>query len=387
VRVWLDITGIRRGSDAAFMALSLGTALARRVDLRFCRRRPELVPLTPSRAGRELAAVPHGGRKTRLIALLRARAARLPRPVRIALGNTLRLQSRAHAAWRALLSLPRASVSRGPVPDRARAAPGDLLLVLAPSGDLGRLQAKGLRLVLALAETQPVLRPDRVTPQEAEEASLWQDHSLKIAEHVVAFCPQAMSWLQDQSGITPQFIVAASPVPAEPARRDIVLALGEIGVTGATPTVLQAWRHLLDKLPPQIDPARHLPRLVLAGPIGPLATTVLMQMTNSGNFGGTVQLIADPSTQDRARLLARAQFCIAIAPHEAWLRSAGESLAAGVACLSAQTVSGAVTVDPDNATALALQISAWLNTPPPAPSNAARSWDEVAADLLQGLAP
>lgn len=386
MRVWLDITGIRRGSDAAFLALSLGEALARRVELRFCRRRPELVALPPARAARDLAPMPHGGRKARLIAALRSRAARLPREVRIALGRTLRLQSQAATAWQALLTLPRPAATRALLPDRARTMPGDILLVLAPSGDLRRLQQKGLRPVLALAETQMLLRPDRAMPQEAEDAALWRVHSLPIAERVVAFRPSTAAWLADHTGTTPLCIAAARPGPAAPAPRDIVLALGEIGVTGATPTLLHAWRYLLDRLPPQIDPARHLPRLVLAGPIGPLVTTVLTQLTNSGNFGGTLQLIADPTAQQRAALLARARFCIALAPHEAWLRSATESLAAGVPCLSAEPVPGAITVDPDNASALARQISLWLDTPPPIVPSPARSWDAVAADLLDGLA-
>jgi hypothetical protein len=342
MRIWLDLTCIAQGSDAAVVASCLGAALAKHAELHLCRREPGLVELDRA-CLTQLAQPPHAnGRPSSRP--LRALAQRLPPLLRASLGRFALLQIEALRLWRALLARPasRAGVAPG---DAAALRPGDILVLLSAAGDASRFAAQGVRLIECA-----------IAPAPPASAAVWRSTTAPLIEQ----------------SLTQRVAGAATTHPVPRVNPDLILCLDEIGLHGHTDQLLHAWRRLMET-----RGAAGLPVLVLAGPMGLGAQDCLTQITNSDGLGGHIRLAPHVSPVERAALLARAWFNISLGDHSAWSRARSDCEGAGVAVLCG--VDGQVAD-------LADAVSAWLDNPPPFPPCAARSWDNVAGDVMSALA-
>jgi hypothetical protein len=365
-RLWLDLTGIAPGSDAAVLVQRLAPVWRERLGERLvlCRRAPgiavvswqDLPALTPQPPPLPVEAGWRGR--------LRDAMALWPQRTRASLRRAAALQRQALATLR---RPPPSAVAAAPV-DETLPEAGDTWLALLSFGDLSRFHASGVRLVLLAADQRPALRPDWLTPDEAAASAVWRETTTPLLER------QLDLW---------HLAAAAACVPPGPGRTvpqpGFILADGEIGVPGKTPELLLAWRRLHDD-------RGGLPALVLAGHLGALAADVMAQLRNSLNFGGSVVCLPNPSEVERAGLRQTCAFSMALEPHSAWGRATRDSLAAGVPCLSAMAVPGATLVDPDNVTALADRMRAWIAAPPARPAAASRDWAAVPDAVLTALA-
>ncbi len=365
-RLWLDLSGITTGSDAAVLVQRLAPALRDRQQTRLvlCRRAPGLQMLGWDAIDALTPPPPLPQRSGRLRPLLHRIAASWPPRTRAVLRQAASQQMTALQALRP----PRATPPQPRVVDTALPSAGDTLLLLLPFGDLSRFHAAGVRLALLSADPRPAERPDWLNAQELHAADLWR----------VMTAPKltANLGLRDIGAAACLAPKAQRPLPAP----GFVLADGAIGLPGKTAELLLAWRSLLDD-------GGALPLLVLAGPVGDLAVDVLAQLRNSDHFGSSVILWPNPTEGDRAALRAACAFTLALEPQSAWGRATLDSLAAGVPCLSAFSAAGAQPIDPDNATGLARTLRSWIETPPARPAAPTRSWHDVAADVLAWLAP
>lgn len=405
-RIWLDITGIRPGSDAAVFAAELGRALRQHGPLALvvCRRAPGMRVVGDDALDTLLEGRVRLRDRVRHTGVLRRLARGLPEQARLAVGRYVRLQRASVLAWRlaAIGTLRHAARYRAPR-DRAVPAAGDVLLMLSPSGDAARFAHGGTRLVFLAAESAVLIRPDWLLADDAAAAAIWLRQTLPHVSRVIAFT-EATAQAVVRAGCLPDPVVvtaAGTVTPtggpigvskggavrrapsvgggAEVPARSFVLAAGEIGEAGHTRHLLLAWRLLLDRMPPD-----EVPVLLLAGPLGALVGDLLEQLRNSRMFGGHVQLVLHPGPEEISRLTRQCLFTIAIG-HSAWGRAACDSLAHGVACLSPHPAPGAVAVDATSATALADAVRDWLRTPPRQPPPASRLWSDVAADVLSAL--
>ncbi len=361
-RLWLDLTGVAPGSDTAVLAQRLGPALRRRLGerLALCRRDPVLRLLDDAAFAGLTPAVSADRQPARWRGWPGSAAARLPQPTRIALRKawTAQLQALGHLRGRDAPAAPVAASAALP------AASGDWLLALLPRGDLAPLHRQGLRLALLDGTTPAPPRRDLLPPEARASEAIWQ----RVSAPLLAARPR----LQAPGTLVPPFPRRSLPAPG------FILADGEIGLAGATPHLLLAWRRLLD------DGVK-LPSLVLAGPVGALASDTLAQLTHSAGFGGTVLMRPDPDEAERAALRAACRFALALEPHSAWGRATLDSRAAGIACVSAF----AGDVDPGSPAAIATAVLAALAAPPaaPPPPPPQGDWAEVADTILAGLAP
>jgi hypothetical protein len=378
---WLDITGVRPGSDAAYMALALGDALQGHTAVRVCQRIPGLRK-EPWTALEALAASPpppdlHVPPVGRL-----GLAQRLPAPTRAAIRRFVATQRAALKAWASMIHPANPTLPPGESEDTAAPASGDLLLMLMPSGDAGRFAAAGVRLVLLSADPTALIRPDWAEPAAAEAAAIWLSKTAPHISTVIAWSAEAADALRAYGLPAPIVLAAAASIAHDACDEDYVIAAGEISEAGHTRHLLLAWRKLLDEMPPDT-----VPPLVLAGPIGPLSDDVIAQLRNSRQFDGAMRVAANPTAAEFSRLLAASRFVIA-AEAGGWGRATWDGLAAGRACLSSFAAPGATAITPSKISALADGIRRWIETPPsPSEPMAPRGWSDVAADLLKVLAP
>lgn len=392
-RIWLDITGVRPGSDAAVFAAWLAAAFRARadVDVTVCRRSPGLRLVTPG----ALSSLVDGRRRLRggvaVTGLMRRVGRRLPERMRLATGRFVRLQRAALIAWgiaaRGLLTPARRMV---PV-DRVSPKAGDDLLMLCPSGDAARFAEAGVRLVFLAVEAAALTRTDWLFPAEAAEAAVWLRLTLPHVSAVIAFgAATAQAVIRAGCLPEPALVAAAGTIgfAGPPARgadgaRPFILAAGEIGEAGQTRHLLSAWRILLDEMP-----AGAVPVLVLAGPLGALVGDLLEQLRNSRLLDGHVNLVVDPRAEDIARLTRLCLFSLAIG-WQGWGRATLDSLGAGVPCLSAfadvGAAHGAERVLAGDARGLAAAVRRWISTPPPDCVPPARDWGAVADDVIAAL--
>jgi hypothetical protein len=378
---WLDITGVRPGSDAAHMALALGDALQGHTTVRVCQRVPGLRK-EPWTALEALAApqpppdlhVPAVGRL--------GLAQRLPAPTRAAIRRFVAAQRAALAVWVGMRHPAGTPQTAHDNKDIAAPAAGDLLLMLLPSGDAGRFAAQGVRLVLVAADPTALIRPDWVEPDAAKAAAIWLSRTAPHISTVIAWSAEAADALRRCGLPAPIVLAAAASIADDADDAGYVIAAGEISEAGHTRHLLLTWRKLLDEMPPDT-----LPPLLLAGPIGPLSDDVIAQLRNSRLFDGAVRVAANPTSPEFSSLLAASRFVIA-AEAGGWGRATWDGLAAGRACLSTFAAPGATDITPSNVSALADSIRQWIESPPPPPEPMApRGWSDVAADLLKVLAP
>lgn len=386
--IWLDITGIRPGSDAAVFAAFLGEALRLRGDLpvRLCRRAPGMHALDWSELDATLGRRPARALRGAAKAWLRRLARRLPDRQRAAIGRFARLQKAALYAWRRAAALQLQAWRSLPPADKARPVAGDVLLMLQPAGDAARFAVAGVRLVFLAADATALTRPDWMSAEDAAAAAIWLRATLPAVCGVIACSAATAKVMQDAGSLpAPVVIEAAACLGARrPATAPtcFVLAAGDLGETGRTRQLLLAWRSLMDRPPPG-----GVPVLVLAGGVGALVGDVLEQLRNSRLLEGHVRLLPNPTPDQLRGLLDTCLFCIAPADAAAgWGRATLDSLAAGCPCLSAFPAAGATPVDATSATGLAQAVRAWLARPPPRPRPPARGWADVAGELVSMLA-
>jgi hypothetical protein len=387
-RIWLDITGIHPGSDAAVFALCLDAALRRAgADVQPCHRTPGMQALGAAELTQILTLAAD---EPALPPVLQQGwgfgARRLPERTRVAIGHFLRLQKAAMAAWR---GLARAAITaRHPeqMPDLARPNAGDVLLMLCLSGDAARFAANGVLLVLLATDTTVLARPEWRTPEEVAQAEIWRRTTLPLVAITAATSDEGLTLLTQAGAKRPILLAGAadaigalSPQSTHPRR--FVLAGGEIGEAGQTRQLLLTWRRLQELLP-----ADAVPDLVLAGPVEALSADVLEQLRNSRLLGGRARLVMHPGAELVAGLNRDCLFAIAPSPSSGWGRATWNALAAGAPCLSVFAAYGAVPFDAGNAAAVTARVRAWLADPPARPSLPRRDWDTVAETLLRELA-
>ena len=356
--LWLDLTGVEPGSDAAVLAQRLAPALQRRlVDrLILCRRDRGLQRLSVADLSALTPPLPAVHPPSAWRSRLGTAAAGLPQPTRMVMRRAWTAQRRALQSLRpARTTMPQAAAA-----DTETAKPGDWLLCLRPYGNLEPLHRQGMRLALLTCETRSRLRPELLPPSAFADAAAWQQFSAPLVSATLSLAAPGTS-------VSPSHRRSLPPP-------GFILADGEIGLAGATPNLLLAWRRLLDEGAP-------LPHLVLAGPTGTLAHDTLAQLRDSDGFGGTVHCVPDPDEGERAALRAACRFVLAPEPLSDWGRATLDSRAAGIPCVSAF----AGDVAPASPASLAKALRTALTDPPrplPAPSH---SWDDAADAVLEGL--
>ncbi len=385
-RIWLDITGVEAGSDAAVFATRLAAALRGRegLDVRICIRTPGLQPLEWSKLERTLSR--HSISRLRLpnLASFRRMARRLPSRGRAALGRFLRLQAAACAAWQDVFVRTLKALGQRTPADRLQLGAGDTLLMLAPVGDVSRFAVSGARLVFLAVEALVLHRPDLVAEESARAATIWLHRTLPHLSSIITFSPDTASRLRRADCLSDPPVIAGADSLGRtwPARANkgasFILVAAPIGEAGLTRQFILAWRLLLDQMP-----TGTVPILQLAGPLTALSADVLEQLRNSLLLNGMVRVLAYPNPDQMTELVANCLFSIAPASHSGWGRATSDSLAGEVACLSAFDAVGAQPVDATDVSGLVRAIRAWLEVPPPRPAKPSRRWSDVADDVMR----
>lgn len=368
-RIWVDVTGIRPGSDAAVFAdrlieglagLSVNAVLCCRCPGLRVFRWPELVQ-TNSLPAKQTAQT--------TASMWRRAWNRMPGRTRQALRHFLRLQRAVLAEWRAA-GTSDVTASDTAISDMAVPSGDDVLLMLGASGDASRFACSRVRLALLLVDATPFLRPDWLTRSQRSDVDVWLRTTLP---HVSV----ALSGAGPLGWDRPMTSVAGAPVllhgttlPPAPLR-PFVLAAGQIGAVGQTRHLLLAWRRLMDT-------TENLPDLVIAGDVGPLADDVLAQLRHSEGLGGKVILVSSPSVEFTSRLMRDCLFCVAMEAPGGWGRIVLDAAASGKPCLAAG-------LHPENAAKLAMDIGAFLAHQPLAADPILRGWDDVAREVLRSV--
>jgi hypothetical protein len=348
-RIWIDVTGLRPGSDAGIFGLHLAQALARAGEkVRPCHRVPGLVTLGLDGLA-DLMAVPP--------IELTENAPTRPAPFRT----------------------PPFQSEDGELPGEA-----DIVLFLALSGDASRMAARGAAMVLVATSVTQLARPEWRGKSEVEEAAVWLRETAPHVGLCIVQSEESAGVLR-RAGIASARIVrgaadggAPSAAPAHPG--PFIFASGEIGESGQTRQLLPVWRRLSETM---ADGS--LPDLVIAGPVGPQANDVLDMLVASRFLDGRARVILYPSAAQIAAFARDCVFAVSMSPATGWGRGTLNAQCMGAPCLSAFLSHGAVPFDPENAAAVAARIRAWLVDPPVKPPLFARTWDDVARDLLRVL--
>jgi len=348
-RIWLDITGVRPGSDAAMYALSLYAALERVGEhVVTCLRTPGVKRLSPEALHARLILAP-----------VELTPSTPFRPMR---------------GW---------APPFDPVDGNDWPTAHDVLLMLAFSGDLSRFAATGTRLVLLANNITVIARPDWCGRRDVEAAERWLRHTAPKTATAIAHSKAAAEALRSVGFADPVVIGsaadAATPSPEPAHHRPFIFACGEISEAGQTRNLLPVWRRLLDTMPPEM-----VPDLLIAGPVGAYAADILTQLTNSQLLDGRARVVLYPSPAQLAAFARDCSFAIAMGA-TGWGRGTHNAQFFGAPCLSAFSSYGAVPFDPTNAASIAARVRAWLVDPAVKPPMIARNWNDVARDLLAVL--
>lgn len=348
-RIWIDVTGLRPGSDAGLYGLHLARALVRAGEaVQPCLRTPSLITLSVE----TLAETMH-----------------VP-PLELTDSNRPRLTLR---------DQPLKSEGSPELP-----GPQDIVLFLSLRGDGSRMAARGAQLGLLATNVTTLSRPEWRDVREVEEAHIWLRDTAPLLGFAIAQSDESAAVLR-QSGVkvfrTMRGAADGGVPDAAPAHpRPFIFASGEIGEAGQTRQLLPVWRRLLETMP-----EGSVPDLIIAGPLGPQSGDVLDQLANSHFIEGRARVILYPSPAQIATFARDCVFAISMSPATGWGRGTLNAQCMGASCLSAFLSHGAVPFDPENAAAVAARIRAWLVDPAVKPPLFARSWDDAARDLLRIL--
>ena len=349
-RIWIDVTGLRPGSDAGLYGLYLAEALARAGQtVQPCLRAPGLIALSLETLRSTMTVSPHELTHTE--------------PFRPAPPRETPMQSEDSSDLPAL---------------------GDVVLLLSLRGDASRMAQHGAVLVLLATNVTMLSRPEWRWPREVEEAAIFLRDTAPHIAFGIAQSEEAAVVLR-RVGIKVQRTMrgaadGGTPLPEPAHSRPFIFASGEIGEAGQTRHLLPVWRRLLETMP-----EGSVPDLVIAGPIGPQAADVLEQLWNCRFLEGRARVILFPSPAQIASFARDCVFAISMSPATGWGRGTLNAQCLGAPCLSAFLSYGAVPFDPANAAAVAARIRAWLVDPPVKPPLFARSWDDAARELLRML--
>jgi len=349
-RIWIDVTGLRPGSDAGLYGLHLTRALIRAgEDVQPCLRAPGLVCLSVDALAETLHVPP------------------------FELTNT---------------TPPRLSFREPALRSEDGVdLPGeqDIVLFLSLRGDGSRMAARGAKLVLLATNVTTLSRPEWREQREVEEAQLWLRDTAPHISLTIAQSEEAAAVLRLAGIKVFRTMRGASDagVPNEAAAHPnpFIFASGEIGEAGQTRQLLPVWRRLLETMP-----EGSVPDLIVAGPLGPQSHDVLDLFCNSQFIDGRARVILYPSPAQIATFARDCVFAVSMSPATGWGRGTLNAQCMGASCLSAFLSHGAVPFDPENAAAVAARIRAWLVDPAVKPPLFARSWDDAARDLLRLLA-
>ena len=349
-RIWIDVTGLRPGSDAGLYGLHLAEALVRAGQtIQPCLRAPGLIALS----------------------LDNLRAAMTVSPLELAHTEPFRPAPPRETPFQSEDSadLPGAD---------------DLVLFLSLRGDASRMARNGAILVLLATNVTTLSRPEWRWPREVEEAAIFLRDTAPHLAFGVAQSEDSAVVLRRVGITVPRTMRAAAdgggPMPQSAHPRPFIFASGEIGEAGQTRQLLPVWRRLLETMP-----EGSVPDLVIAGPIGPQAADVLEQLWNCSFLEGRARVILYPSPAQIAGFARDCVFAVSMSPATGWGRGTLNAQCMGAPCLSAFLSYGAVPFDPENAAAVAARIRAWLVDPPVKPPLMTRSWDDAARDLLRIL--
>lgn len=383
-RIWVDVTGITPGSDAAVFSDLLRGALGDiGVDTTLCRREPGLRVFTwpEMRWCTELPApLSPAGRLS-----WRQRVADVaPASTRRAVARFVQLQRAALTSGHGRTAKPpQPLIAAGTVSDTASPAPHDVLLMLGLGGDASRFAENGTRLAVLLVDATPVLCPDWMDQGARDSLAAWRSGTMPLLSAAMAMRPGHVAALERMGVAAVKIVptgIAGETNASRLAPRRFVLAAGPIGVAGATANLILAWRRLMETMP-----ADSVPELVLAGALGPGAHDALAQLRNSAGLGGKILPVLFPSRALLSALLRDCLFCIAPDVTCGWSRAAAEAGLAGRPCLAAAGTNKGLAFDPENAAALADLVRAWLEAPPRPAAAPESSWGELARVVARAV--
>ena len=349
-RIWIDITGLRPGSDAGMYALNLYSALLDAGEtVQACQRAPGLHCLSSEELRAQLIVLPSE------------------------LSGVVDLAPLLN--W-----IPPLLPYDGPdLP-----GPGDIFLMLAMAGDLRHIAARGATLVLLATNVTVLARPDWRDLRDVDATEVWMKLTAPLTKTAIVHSQLAAEALREagvKGAVTIGAAADAGPPPPEPIHpRPFIFASGEIGEAGQTRNLLLVWRRLLETMPLGM-----VPDLLIAGPIGAQDGDTLAQLANSQLLQGRARVILYPSPSQIAALARDCVFAVAMAAGTGWGRGTHNAQLFGAPCLSAFPSYSAVSFDPTNAAGINARIRAWLVDPPVKPPMMSRNWNDVVRDLLREL--
>lgn len=326
-------------------------------------------------------------------------------------------------------------VARVAFDDIAKA--GDRLIVLDSSWKVSKSvecfkQAydRGLQVHVMVHDLIPLVRPDLcaeraplifyewmtqtlrfttkyIANSQATKSDLLDFLSMHGASHEVAVTPLAQTGLsqievdhQDgpllanfPSDVYPQVrqLAGASEAVRILSGMRYVLCVGTQETRKNNWRIVQAWRHMLTTMPPDL-----VPRLVFAGRSSGMNANFDNLLSGTGNLGGFVTRIEAPDDRDLDLLYRNCLFTIMPSLYEGWGLPVGESLSYGKTVVTSNSSSlpevGGDLVrycDPTSITSITEACRGLLEDPQALPemerkiaAATLRSWQDVAQDLL-----
>ncbi|GBQ20228.1 glycosyltransferase [Acetobacter estunensis NRIC 0472] len=303
-------------------------------------------------------------------------ARHLPASLRVPLGQLVSHQSAAFRDVSALLRATgttlRQTWTERHTAQEANIAPpraGDILLALgAPWSHtaygtlLERARDQGMRTGLLVHDLVPLIAPEWCRPGLPRVFRRWCESTLPAIDRLFAvshstrddiarlFPGKAASVIRMGTGFsTPRSITGHTDLPLS-LRAPFVLVVGTIEVRKNHALLFRLWRKLLAD-----HPRATIPRLVMAGSPGWLASDLMQQIRNCNFLNGHIALVHAPSDALLEALYRHALFTLVPSLHEGWGLPVTESLAHGTPCLIANRgalpeAGGRLTplFDPDN---------------------------------------
>ncbi|WP_458095437.1 glycosyltransferase family 4 protein [Roseomonas sp. WA12] len=345
------------------------------------------------------ASVPRGRlRNPGRPGLVRSLAGRLPLTIRDPLMHAAAAQRAALVAQRTALghggralraapSLFRGPASRGSTGAatvgediRRLAGPGDVLGVLGSPwfhtdyrAFVDRATAgTSIRTALLVYDLIPLLRPEWCDAGLVRVFGRWFDGFAPRADHLLAISEATARdverWAAREgvalngpvrtipvgtgfSGPTQEAASAALPGGLTPGGYALVVSTIEARKNHLL--AFRAWRRMVEEMPPE-----RVPHLVFAGRIGWLVQDLMQQIENSGNLGGKLVVVPDPTDSELAALYRSCRFTLFPSLYEGWGLPVTESLSFGKLCIASDRTSlpeaggpFCLYIDPENITA------------------------------------
>jgi glycosyltransferase involved in cell wall biosynthesis len=298
----------------------------------------------------------------------------LPLELRISAAEALTAQVHALRAWKRLLGTLFDGVNQEAL-FAARAAPGDVLLVLGSPWshvDYASLidahrQRCGLRLALLVYDLIPLRRPEWCADGLVKIFRSCFDNILPICDQIFAISKATAAdvevYAREQGIVLPRPVVplpigtgfsvgstAAQRTDRLPPAGSYAMIVSTIEARKNHLLLFRVWRRLLEELPPE-----RVPTLVFAGRVGWLVQDLMQQIANTSNLNGKLVVIENPSDAELVALYQDCLFTMYPSFYEGWGLPVTESLGFGKPCFisncsSLPEAGGALAraFDPDN---------------------------------------